>query len=276
MHPFVHAFSPAIAPPWQTRTDFDAFHAIAGAFSGLAATHLGVRQDLVAVPLTHDTPDELATPGGVARDWAAGECAAVPGRTMPKLVVVERDYGAVAEKMAALGPLLDRLGTTTKGVTVDVTPEVRVPAPDQRRGERRCRRRPARAVDVTCTPARRSSRSPAPPTAASPSPASRRWNAGRAAPGRPGHRARGQAHPLRRHPGPPGAGDHQPRVVGQRARRPSLLPVHAQRRAAQAVAHAHRSAAPLRRPRLDARDGRGAAGVPAAAGHAPPLRRARA
>ncbi len=27
MHPFVHAFNPAIAPPWETRTDFDAFHA---------------------------------------------------------------------------------------------------------------------------------------------------------------------------------------------------------------------------------------------------------
>ena len=22
MHPFVHSFNPAIAPPWQTRTDF--------------------------------------------------------------------------------------------------------------------------------------------------------------------------------------------------------------------------------------------------------------
>ena len=40
MHPFVHAFNPAIAPPWQTRTDFDAFHAIAAAFSGLAADAL--------------------------------------------------------------------------------------------------------------------------------------------------------------------------------------------------------------------------------------------
>jgi nitrate reductase alpha subunit len=124
MHPFVHAFNPAIAPPWQTRTDFDAFHALARAFSALAATHLGVRRDVVAVPLTHDTPDELANPGGVALDWAAGECEPVPGRTMPRLVVVERDFGAVADKMAALGPLLDRLGTTTKGVTVDVAPEV--------------------------------------------------------------------------------------------------------------------------------------------------------
>ena len=36
MHPFVHAFTPAINPPWQTRTDFDAFHGIAKAFSDLA------------------------------------------------------------------------------------------------------------------------------------------------------------------------------------------------------------------------------------------------
>ena len=26
MHPFVHAFSPAISPPWETKTDFEAFH----------------------------------------------------------------------------------------------------------------------------------------------------------------------------------------------------------------------------------------------------------
>jgi len=124
MHPFVHAFNPAIAPPWQTRTDFDAFHGLARAFSALAAGHLGVRRDLVAVPLTHDTADELASPGGTVRDWAAGEAEPVPGVTMPRLVVVERDYGAVAEKMAALGPLLDRLGATTKGVTFDVRPEI--------------------------------------------------------------------------------------------------------------------------------------------------------
>ena len=36
---------------------------------------------------------------------------------MPRLVVIERDYGAVADKMAALGPLVDTLGTGVKGVT---------------------------------------------------------------------------------------------------------------------------------------------------------------
>jgi len=124
MHPFVHAFTPAINPPWQTRTDFDAFHGIAKAFSALAKQHLGVRKDLVAAPLLHDTPDAMATPHGVVRDWAVTGELPVPGRTMPKIVVVERDYGAVAEKLAALGPLLDTLGTTGKGVAVDVTPEI--------------------------------------------------------------------------------------------------------------------------------------------------------
>ncbi|WP_405097334.1 nitrate reductase subunit alpha [Micromonospora sp. NBC_01412] len=124
MHPFVHAFTPAINPPWQTRTDFDAFHGIAKAFSSMAATRLGVRRDLVAAPLLHDTPDAMATPHGRVRDWAATGETPVPGRTMPKLVVVERDYGAIADKMAALGPLMDTLGTTGKGFSVDVRPEV--------------------------------------------------------------------------------------------------------------------------------------------------------
>ncbi|GAA1807549.1 nitrate reductase subunit alpha [Luedemannella flava] len=126
MHPFIHAFTPAINPPWQTRTDFTIFHGIAKAFSALAATHLGVRKDLVAAPLLHDTPDALATPHGIVRDWRDGTTPATPGVTMPKFIVVERDYGAIADKMAALGPLLDRLGTTTKAVTVDVNPEIKL------------------------------------------------------------------------------------------------------------------------------------------------------
>ena len=31
MHPFVHSFNPAISPPWQTRTDWDAFMTISAA-----------------------------------------------------------------------------------------------------------------------------------------------------------------------------------------------------------------------------------------------------
>jgi nitrate reductase / nitrite oxidoreductase, alpha subunit len=121
MHPFVHAFNAAIPPPWQTRTDFDIFHTLAARFSELAETQLGVRKDLVAVPLLHDTPDELATPGGAVLDWRADGVDATPGVNFPKLVVVERDYPAVAAKLGALGPLADTLGATTKGVTFDLT-----------------------------------------------------------------------------------------------------------------------------------------------------------
>jgi nitrate reductase alpha subunit len=124
MHPFIHSFNPAIAPPWQARTDWDAFKAIAEAFSTLAATHLGTRTDVVAAPLMHDTADEMANPHGRVLDWKAGECEPVPGRTMPKLVPVVREYAAIAQKMAALGPLLDTQGATTKGVTFSVEREL--------------------------------------------------------------------------------------------------------------------------------------------------------
>jgi nitrate reductase alpha subunit len=117
MHPFIHSFNPAISPPWETRTDWDIFNTIARSFSKLAKSALGVRQDVIAAPLLHDSPDELAQPMGQVRDWKRGECAPEPGKTMPKLVVVERDYGAVAEKMTALGPLIEKSGTGAKGVT---------------------------------------------------------------------------------------------------------------------------------------------------------------
>jgi nitrate reductase / nitrite oxidoreductase, alpha subunit len=124
MHPFVHSFNPAIAPPWQTRTDWDAWRAIAAKFSELAGPRLGTRRDVVAVPLMHDTPDAMANPHGVVRDWKDGACEPVPGLTMPKLVEVERDYGAVADKMNALGPLMEQLGATTKGVTFELGKQV--------------------------------------------------------------------------------------------------------------------------------------------------------
>ncbi len=120
MHPFVHAFNAAIPPPWQTRTDFDAFHTLARRFSELAGTELGTRNDLVAVPLTHDTPDEMASPGGVVADWRDDGVRPTPGVNFPKLVTIERDYTAVADQLAALGPLAESLGATTKGVSFDL------------------------------------------------------------------------------------------------------------------------------------------------------------
>ncbi len=124
LHPFVHPFNAAIPPPWETKTDWEAFNLIAAQFSRLAQKHLGTRTDLVAAPLLHDTPEELAQPLGRVRDWKTGECEPVPGKTMPKLVAVERDFTAVAEKMNALGPLVETAGIGAKGVSWKPEPEV--------------------------------------------------------------------------------------------------------------------------------------------------------
>jgi nitrate reductase alpha subunit len=124
LHPFVHAFNEAIPPPWEAKSDWEAFGRIAREFSRLAESHLGARKDLVAAPLLHDTPDEIAQPLGVVRDWRAGECEPLPGATMPKLLVLERDYPHVAERWAALGPLLEQQGSATKGASWKPTAEV--------------------------------------------------------------------------------------------------------------------------------------------------------
>ena len=124
MHPYVHAFTPAIDPPWETQSDYDIFQTLARRVSDLAAGHLDTRTDVMTIPLLHDTADEMAVPGGVVTDWKTGEVDLIPGRTAPKFISVERDYTAVGAKMSALGPLLETLGTVTKGVAVNTAPEV--------------------------------------------------------------------------------------------------------------------------------------------------------
>ena len=124
MHPYVHAFTPAINPPWEAKTDYDLFRLLAEEFSRQAKVHLGVRKDMVATALTHDTPGELAQPGGHAPDWKGTDVPAVPGKNLPNLQVVERDYTAVGEKFSAVGPLAEKLGLTTKYITYDVSHQV--------------------------------------------------------------------------------------------------------------------------------------------------------
>ncbi|MGW1957183.1 molybdopterin-dependent oxidoreductase [Streptomyces sp. NPDC001920] len=122
--PFVDSPSPAADPPSRGRTDFDVFKALAERLSELAVGRLGVRKDLVATALQHDTPDETAQPGGVVLDWKRGECAPVPGRTLPNLTVVERDYTAIGARFAALGPLVEQLGLSAGGNTLRPDEEV--------------------------------------------------------------------------------------------------------------------------------------------------------
>ncbi len=114
MHPFIHPFNPAIDPPWESRTNWEQFKTIAKRFSELAVDHLGELKDLVATPLMHDSPGEIAQPE--VKDWRKGEIEPIPGKTMPALTVVTRDYPNTYKMMTALGPLAVSAGVGSKGV----------------------------------------------------------------------------------------------------------------------------------------------------------------
>jgi len=116
MHPFVHPLGEAVTPGWESKSDWQIFKRLAKAFSGLAAKHLGTRKDLVALPMQHDSAQELAQPLGEVKDWKKGECEPIPGKTMSILKVVERDFGQTYNKYIALGPLLTKLGNNVKGI----------------------------------------------------------------------------------------------------------------------------------------------------------------
>jgi nitrate reductase alpha subunit len=71
-------------------------------------------KDLVATPLMHDSPGEIAQPE--VMDWKKGEIDPIPGKTLPNLVVVNRDYPNTYKMMTALGPLVEKVGIGSKGV----------------------------------------------------------------------------------------------------------------------------------------------------------------
>ncbi len=123
MHPFIHPLSKAVDPAWESRTDWEIFKAIARKFSEVVPGHLGLEKDVVLVPLLHDSPAELGQALGV-KDWKKGECAPVPGKTMPGIAVVERDYPNLYKRFTALGPLMDSLGNFGKGMSWKTGEEV--------------------------------------------------------------------------------------------------------------------------------------------------------
>ena len=112
MHPFMHSFNAAVDPPWEARTDFETYRALAHLVSEMAHGHLDAQLDVLAAPLSHDSPDEYATPSGRVGERTGWR----PGVDMPKIVGVERDYRLVGHEFDTLGPLVDTAGMATKGV----------------------------------------------------------------------------------------------------------------------------------------------------------------
>ena len=125
MHPFIHPLSEAVQPLWQAKSDWEIYKGFAKKISEIGKDYLGVQQDLVLTPLMHDTPQELGQPFD-PRDWKKGECEPVPGKTMPAMTVVERDYGAIYDKFTSIGPLLEKVGNGGKGISWKTGHEVDV------------------------------------------------------------------------------------------------------------------------------------------------------
>jgi len=123
MHPFIHPLSEAVQPLWQSKSDWEIYKGIAKKFSEIGGEYLGTQKDLVLTPLMHDTPGELGQPFD-PKDWRAGECEPVPGKTMPAMTVVERDYRQVYRKYTSVGPLLEKAGNGGKGISWNTQHEV--------------------------------------------------------------------------------------------------------------------------------------------------------
>ena len=123
MHPFIHPLSAAIDPAWESRSDWDIYKSIARKFSEISEGELGVEQDLVTIPMLHDSPGELAQPFG-GTDWKTAGEAPVPGKNCPNMVVVERDYPNTFKKFSSLGPMLEKLGNGGKGISWNTDHEV--------------------------------------------------------------------------------------------------------------------------------------------------------
>jgi nitrate reductase alpha subunit len=123
MHPFIHPLTSAVDPVWESKSDWDIYKSIAKKFSEVAPEVLGVETDVALVPILHDTPGEIAQPFDV-KDWKKGEIDPIPGKTMPQIAVIERDYPNLYKRFTALGPLMDKLGNGGKGISWNTESEV--------------------------------------------------------------------------------------------------------------------------------------------------------
>jgi nitrate reductase alpha subunit len=114
LHSFIHPLSAAIAPVWEAKTDWDIFKEIARVTSDLAKRYLPEPvKDVVTAPLSHDTADEIAQPE--VKDWYLGECEPIPGKTMHKIAIVERDYTKLYDRFIALGNTVKTKGMGAHG-----------------------------------------------------------------------------------------------------------------------------------------------------------------
>ncbi len=120
MHSYIHPLQAAVPPCWEAKSDWAIFRELAWHTQRLGERHFPRPvKDIVATPLMHDTPAELAQP--TFKDWSRGECEATPGKTMPNLTLVERDYANVFMRFVSLGRKFRDGGLSVHGTHYDVS-----------------------------------------------------------------------------------------------------------------------------------------------------------
>ncbi|MBI2863755.1 MAG: nitrate reductase subunit alpha [Chloroflexi bacterium] len=114
LHTYIHPLSEVVPPCWESKSDWEIFKTLAKRLSELAKVHLPEPvKDVIAAPLAHDSADEIAQPR--VEDWTKGECPPIPGKTMPHLRVLERDYVNLYNRFISFGPLARRNGLGAHG-----------------------------------------------------------------------------------------------------------------------------------------------------------------
>jgi len=122
MHSFIHPLAEAVPPAWESKSDWDIFKDIAEAFSKVSEKHFPEQmEDVVTLALAHDTPAEIAQTE--IKDWIDGEVEAIPGKTMPGIKVVKRDFKNVYKRYISYGPNVPKNGLGAHGTHYDVKDE---------------------------------------------------------------------------------------------------------------------------------------------------------
>ena len=122
MHSFIHPLSKAVPPCWESKSDWQIFKEIAKKFSEVAAPHFpDPVEDVVAVPLQHDSAAEIAQPN--MDQWIRGEGEAIPGKTMPNFAIVKRDYKNVYNQYISWGPMVRKNGLGAHGTKYSIEEE---------------------------------------------------------------------------------------------------------------------------------------------------------
>jgi nitrate reductase / nitrite oxidoreductase, alpha subunit len=110
LHSFIHPLQAAVPPCWESKSDWRIFREIAWHTGELLRrSHFPEPvEDVVATPLLHDTPAEIAQP----RSWTGRRASArrCRARPCPTITVVERDYANLYQPLHLARPQLPRQG----------------------------------------------------------------------------------------------------------------------------------------------------------------------